>query len=266
MEVSYRTAGNSGGGSSFCSLDFFYHCLRPAASHIDLHTHPTLEIVYYGSGAGETRIGDRNFAYGPGTFAVIPPHVKHNEYRHVDTEVLFACFFFDRMVARLESGLYADTDRRLESLMRAMSAELAGKRKFYDLTLQGLLCQAVAEIGRLTDSTAHTGARNGKVAYALRYIEQYLAENIDLQALAGGLGYSYDHFRHLFKLETGYAPTQFILRQRVEKAKLLLRQPDHTITEIAERCGFGSAAQFSMVFGRQTGISPRTYRKNSHFR
>lgn len=248
-----------------CSFDFLYHFVRDADSFIDFHTHASYEVVYYISGSGTTQIGKSVYEYAPGTFTIIPPHTKHNEYRHTESEVLFACFSYDNAMFNLINGLYIDHDRKLEQLLRAMQEELGSKRNYYHLTLHGLLCQAIAEIGRLIDTTDNTGATNDKVNYAKNFLEQYASESIDLQAIASSLGYSYDHFRHFFKKETGYSPNQFVIRKRVENAKTLLLHSEKSMIEIAHECGFSNAPQFSMLFSKHTGLSPRAFRMDSQF-
>ncbi|GMK40382.1 hypothetical protein PCCS19_34380 [Paenibacillus sp. CCS19] len=52
----------------------------------------------------------------------------------------------------------------------------------------------------------------------------------------------------------------YLLSQRIEQAKLLLLQTDHTIARIAEDVGFNQAAYFTACFTRAEGISPRKYR------
>jgi len=262
MDRGYQAAGR---GTPHCSLDFFTHSFHSGGTHIDFHAHPNLEVVYYAQGDGTTQIGELSHDYYPGSFAVILPNMKHNEYRRENTEVIFFSFGGDLGIGEFAHGLYADGDRRLETLLRAMSEELAGKRRHYDISLHGLLYQAIAEVARSTGTAEHTG-RSEKVKYAVNYMNQYLAENIDLHAIARNLGYSYDHFRHFFKRETGYSPTQFLLRRRVDKAKRLLVDTDRPMTDIAAECGFGSAPQFSMLFTRLTGSAPRDFRKLSRIR
>lgn len=243
-----------------CSFDFLYHFVREADSFIDFHTHASYEVVYYVSGSGTTQIGKSVYEYAPGTFTIIPPHTKHNEYRRTNSEVLFACFSYDNAMFTLNNGLYADHDRKLEQLLRAMQDELGSKRHYYHLTLHGLLCQTIAEIGRLTDNADSSAGTNDKVNYAKNYLEQYASESIDLQAIARSLGYSYDHFRHFFKRETGYSPNQFVIRKRVENAKEMLLHSGKSMMEIAHECGFSNAPQFSMLFSKHTGVSPRAFR------
>lgn len=75
-------------------------------------------------------------------------------------------------------------------------------------------------------------------------------------------GYSYHHFRHLFKAKTGLAPFEYIIEKRIEAAKNLLSNTNKSITYISENCGFSSCSQFSMLFKKHCGLSPKQFRLN----
>lgn len=60
---------------------------------------------------------------------------------------------------------------------------------------------------------------------------------------------------------TGYTPSDFIRKCRLERAKQLLATTDHSVTEIAEQCGFSDAKYFRTVFHKHIGTSPTEYRK-----
>jgi AraC family transcriptional regulator len=95
----------------------------------------------------------------------------------------------------------------------------------------------------------------------LAFIEEHLGSDIGIATLAGLAGYSPDHFARLFKQSFGLSPYQFILQRRVERAKALLRDRDHSIAEVAMLCGFASQAHFHTTFKSRTGVTPGVYRK-----
>ena len=66
--------------------------------------------------------------------------------------------------------------------------------------------------------------------------------------------------RH-FNTELGRTPGAEILRQRLSKARTLLRETELTLGEIASLCGFCNAPYLSNVFHRETGMTPREWRK-----
>ncbi len=93
------------------------------------------------------------------------------------------------------------------------------------------------------------------------YIDARLAEDIKLADLAELLGMSPFHFGRMFKQSTGISPHQYVIQQRVERAKQLLKQTDQAIIDIAMDCGFNSHSHLSKQFRQVTGLTPREFRR-----
>lgn len=100
------------------------------------------------------------------------------------------------------------------------------------------------------------GLTNKKLSLVLELIENDLSEDLPLKILAGAANLSEYHFLRMFKQSTGYTPHQYVLHQRIERAKELLKKTDMTITEIAYLLGFSTPAHFTHHFRRKTGITP----------
>jgi AraC family transcriptional regulator len=94
----------------------------------------------------------------------------------------------------------------------------------------------------------------------LDYVEANLDQKIKLAHLAELLGMSQFHFSHLFKQAMGLSPYQYLLKQRVERAKQLLKQTDRLIADIALECGFNSHSHLSKQFRQFTGLTPKAFR------
>lgn len=104
------------------------------------------------------------------------------------------------------------------------------------------------------------GLSNQKLRQALEYMYGYLGENLSLSAIANELDMSQYYFCRLFKRSTGVAPDQYLIRQRVERAKQLLKQPDLTIMAVALACGFNNPSHFTKHFPQRTGLTPNQFR------
>lgn len=111
---------------------------------------------------------------------------------------------------------------------------------------------------------AHTGHLSGRrMQRAAEYIRLHLSENIRLDDMAAAAGLSAFHFARMFKKTTGITPHRYLMKMRLEKAKVLLRQCERSLTEIAAECGFWDQSHMSRVFRRFTGVSPVAYRDGS---
>jgi AraC family transcriptional regulator len=94
------------------------------------------------------------------------------------------------------------------------------------------------------------------------YINTHLADDIALSDLAQLLGMSPFHFSRLFKRSLQVTPHQYVLGQRIEQAKQLLKETSLPIMDIALQCGFSSHSHLGKWFRQQTGVTPKMYRIN----
>jgi AraC family transcriptional regulator len=94
----------------------------------------------------------------------------------------------------------------------------------------------------------------------LDYIHHHLDQDITVTDLAAIANMSRYYFASLFKQSTGVAPYQYVLIQRVERAKQLLKQPEFSLAEIASASGFANQSHFTRQFRQLTGVTPKTYR------
>ncbi len=87
-----------------------------------------------------------------------------------------------------------------------------------------------------------------------------LGTNLKLADLAQELDTDVSTFTRWFRRTFGLPPHQFIMRERIARAKVLLRSTHEPLTNIALRCGFNSHSHFSTVFKRAVGITPIKFR------
>jgi AraC family transcriptional regulator len=104
------------------------------------------------------------------------------------------------------------------------------------------------------------GLSKYKLKQAFEYMNTHLSENISLASVSEQLGISQFHFCRLFKQSTGMTPYAYLIRQRVERAKQLLKRKEGTMLDIAIECGFANSSHFAKHFRKYTGISPRHFR------
>ncbi|MBT9313228.1 helix-turn-helix domain-containing protein [Leptothoe kymatousa] len=96
----------------------------------------------------------------------------------------------------------------------------------------------------------------------LDYIDAHLDQEIKLASLAALVDMSQFHLSHLFKQSMGLSPYQYLLQQRIERAKQLLQTTDGLIADIALECGFNSHSHLTKQFRKATGITPKIFRTN----
>lgn len=92
------------------------------------------------------------------------------------------------------------------------------------------------------------------------YIHSHLEQDLTRESLAAMVYLTPDYLSHLFKRETGFSLTNYIIYERIEEAKRMLAGTDKSVSEIATRCGFQNISYFSRQFRRFTGVTPREFR------
>ena len=168
--------------------------------------------------------------------------------------------------------------------------ELSASRKFANPRLSALVAVAHEEMvagfpsGRLfLDSVEQAMAvtlvnghavrhrpvqlyRGGLGSARLRRIKELvhakMEDDLSLEDMAQSVGLSTAHFARMFRKSTGETPHQFVLRQRLERAKAMLRAPDARVLDVAVACGFKTQQHFAQAFRDLWGASPTEYRQD----
>lgn len=95
----------------------------------------------------------------------------------------------------------------------------------------------------------------------LEVIESNLCEDLSLQELASLCNMSLATFNRKFREIFKDSPANYLKKQKLEKAKRLLRGTDMRVTEVSWECGFSDASHFTKVFKSETGITPLKFRE-----
>jgi AraC family transcriptional regulator len=223
---------------------------------------------------GSRRSEVSRVTYAAGEMALCPRH-SSQWFGRADAECLAIYISDAALMAACDStsgqvelrGTTKLVDARVGALVAAVNAErIAGfptGRLFLDSVEQAL---AVA----LVDGHAIRGPsarifRGGLTPARLRRVTELVHEKIDndltLEEMAESVHLSVAHFSQMFRKSTGQSPHQFVLRQRVERAKALLRKAESRVLDVAVACGFKTQQHFARVFRQVCGASPTEYRR-----
>ena len=106
-----------------------------------------------------------------------------------------------------------------------------------------------------------TASTSDIIQKAVEYINQHIHEHISMDALCREIHISKYYFCRKFKTVTGFTVMDYVLKTRIVAAKGMLSNTDESISEISERCGFGSVSYFCRIFKEHTGKTPLQYRR-----
>ena len=93
------------------------------------------------------------------------------------------------------------------------------------------------------------------------YVRHHLSEPISVEKMAGEFFLSRPYLSSRFKRETGRTLTDFILSEKTEEAKRLLRYSDRPLSAVSAYLGFSSHGHFSRVFRKYADMTPGEYRE-----
>lgn len=227
---------------------------KSCGEYVNVHSHKYNELVYYVEGKGKTRLGEQDYFFDAGSFALIPPYAAHDERHNAE-----GCVMCMEVCGVLEwsQGLYRDEHGHILHLLKEILAETQNQYYGYKEMLELKLNELALQLTRNTQAAK----QEKNFEYIMNYMQENYHEKILMSDCAKQLHISYDYFQHKFKKITGASPQRFLLIQRLQASEYMLIENRANCTEIAYRCGFSTAAQYSALFKREYGISPMQYRR-----
>ncbi len=220
----------------------------------------------------------RPFSKYPGVCNCFPAGVRPKLRVFTQTNLIVCGLepeFVEEVSAELDSNPAAQLrvqldirDESLGSLMRLLENAARSGQSSDNLYVDHLIYAFTLHLFSLGQGRQYTYIPQGALpAHKLRrVIERMNADldtDLDLKTIAAESGYSRNHFLRMFRAATECTPHQYFLRLRIEKAQSLMKSQSLRIIDIAESCGFTSQSQFSRVFRRVIGVTPRQYRRDT---
>jgi AraC-like DNA-binding protein len=250
----------------------FASLLPKLTTEVLFHRDPWYEFHYVVSGKAVFESANRAFGIRRGDFFYNEPNVEHR------SNVMSVRSYLLQYVVGLRPDPVKDKQfvsdlRRLfpqetphllgdahhlffEQIRRLETTELPTARMAALHRFIGLLYEVMS-------GAEKPAPGNQAMEEALRLIHSKVTQRIDLDELAGSLGFSKSYFVRLFKLHTGLSPIKYANNLRMEMAAELLRSSDLTLAEVAARVDFGDEYQFSRSFKQWSGMPPGRYRNST---
>jgi AraC-like DNA-binding protein len=247
--------------------------------HHTLRTHPTdCLLMWVVRGRGWVRIGPnaRRQPALPGELALLAPHVEH-EYA-ADPEDPWDIWWLhaagpwaESMLRRLVPepnwrrplGLDETVRRRFEELVSYALDHTEGLDTVAHCLMIGLVGLIEDRLRRGPEAESPPGSGSRFEAETVRrFVQEHLAKPLSLEDLAEASGLSPWHFSRLFRQRFGLPPMQYLTRQRVGRACVLLRETPMKVAAVARSVGYEDPYHFSRLFKRVVGLSPTAYRKS----
>jgi len=248
---------------------------------ISRHVHPQVFVHVNLSGSVNYQVTTggrtRRFAATPGTTFLLPQGTIDEVVWEGETHRLAMAIQPDLLTAAMaessgNSGVELTPhwdllDPRIQSLLQAMAVDLregSPVGALYGETLANAL--AVYLVGRYaarprTPRAFKGGLPGRRLNRVLDYIGANLEEDLHLSKLAEVAGMSPHYFSELFRRSTGHSPHRFVLSAKIDRAKQLLRDPEHSVFDTALAAGFQNASHFARTFRHFVGVTPKEFQR-----
>ncbi|WP_162613079.1 response regulator [Lachnoclostridium sp. An169] len=118
-------------------------------------------------------------------------------------------------------------------------------------------------VKRIRDLSGPDRTEKKMILQIEQYVISHIEERITRENIARAVGFSVDYISRFFKKETGKALSEYIMEQKIERAKELIDKAEEPIGNIASRLGYSNFSYFSEIFRRLTGVLPSEYKRNS---
>lgn len=156
--------------------------------------------------------------------------------------------------------------RKAQALYQQIYSVLRKGRAAASLQASAYLQLLMAEYSERSDNRGKldsTERQNEQLhSRIVHYLSAQYTHPVSIEGMAESLGYSRAYLSRIFKQKTGMSPVSFLLKLRLDRAKLMLRErPELTVEQVAASVGLQDALYFSKQFRRQHGLSPTAYRK-----
>lgn len=152
----------------------------------------------------------------------------------------------------------------VSALFREMADALSGikdnnKTDVYS-NVASLICKLIITIGTERQKQRIMSGIAFRIKQEIDRSQNY---GITLSEIENKFFLSKSYIIHLFSDEFGITPKQYILQKKIDTAKLLLRDGEKSMCEIAELLNFSSVQHFSSTFRRYAGITPDNFRRSA---
>lgn len=261
-----------------CLTDIGYypkarHHFRQRQHGIDQHI-----LIYCVEGKGRAVIEKRTYELSPDSFIIIPAGKPHNYAAdEKDSWTIYWVHFKGSIALAIVQAMI----RQLKGHHGKLSFQAKRLDLFNDIygnLERGYgndnLCYANMCLWHFLSSFLYNenfnlpekkhSKEDNVIEPSINFMQKHLSEMLRLSDIAESVNISVPHYSFLFREKTGFAPMEYFIHLKVQKACQYLLFTDLRIKEIAEQLGVEDPYYFSRMFSRLMGVSPKQYRAERH--
>ena len=243
-----------------------------------LHTHAgCIEIVHCRRGTCDYESLGKTYRLRPGQAFISRPDEPHRALANpkglsvnvllfklpgkaavdpFDSEIRFLAKRLEKLPRLIDCG--SETGNgfvRIFRLLEKCTGDKTERRlRLWAASMNLLLSILDASENKMTDG------RPGRIEAIATEMREHPGKSYSTEVMMSKTGYSASSLLIAFKKLTGYTPHCYLVKCRVERAKVLLEQGEMSVTEIASELGYPSPQHFATQFRKATRKSPSEWR------
>ncbi len=233
------------------------------------HWHEHIEIHYFFNTTAKIFCEDETYNAEIGDLVIINRNQMHtNEGAgaflfHIDLSPFWGSYIPESIMFQN----FIRQDENIKEIYSKILEEYEMQQEGYEAFIRGQAYILLTYLMRNYKQTAKESEiyfRTKNKALLTETITTYISKNyfapITTSVLAEKFHLSKQYFCSFFKAQTGQTVTSYINQCRVDKAAVLLKNTNHSITEIASSVGYDDPNYFSRIFKQYMGVTPKKYR------
>lgn len=255
-----------------------FHLRTQGDEKVEYHYHEFCKLLFLMSGSGSYVVEGQRYLLQPGDVVLVGSRCVHcpeldgeQPYERVilyispdflqqqsapDCDLTEIFSGQDGHVLRLKENARLKLYKQLSRLEDALSGEEYGRTVMSKAALLRLLVQ----LGRYQQKEEQqqpqaVTPQNSRVLELMRYIDEHLSEDLDIDRLAEQFYVSKYHMMRLFRQETGFTVHTYLLQRRLLHARSLI-EGGLQATQASAQAGFGSYSAFTRAYGKYFGTTP----------
>ncbi len=238
-----------------------------ATYHVERKDYQSYLAMYVESGEGFLEVLDRRYCASAGDLVLVDCRIPHRYYTTTGWEMSWLHFqgnvsprLYEMIVSHKGNVLNAHGRDDVRECMNGIVDRVLQEQFLDEAALSALIHTLLSKLLPLTSTGSMGGHVSRAVADGVSLIQAQYGQPLRLEHIASSVGLSPYHFARLFKAQTKFAPHEFLIVTRIDRAKILLKMSPRSVKEIGFDCGFRSEVSFVTTFKRRTGFTPTEFR------
>ncbi|SMB84048.1 AraC-type DNA-binding protein [Pasteurella testudinis DSM 23072] len=253
------------------------------------HSHIFFQFSYVLSGRCQQKIGQQTLVMEAGDFCLIAPNIKHAIAVFDESIVInivirrstFNDIFFNMLCDNniisifFNQFLYAQKyspflviataqDQKIKKMVLEMLSEFQQKNNYYELILTNQLMILFAKLLQKYEDRIILPRYQSKNSDEISKILNFIMDNyqsVSLSIVAKQFYYSMPYCSKLIKDYTGKSFTEIVQDIKFNKAEILLKETNITVSEISQFIGFNNIENFNRLFKKRYAMTPTEFRR-----